>query len=197
MINQQASDRARPNFACTILLAVLAIGIGLQWIFWSDILETRQMVAARQQLLESLSQIADRVKVGASVTNREVPRQNAYLPGETDTIAAADLQTRVLKVAESFSATVFSAQVRPRAVNDGSGTTGTDNALGQRIDLELTFDAHINDVQKILFQLETGFPAIFVGETHIRPARSPETGEAMVDDPTLHVVLAIYGFWRK
>ena len=190
---------AWPMLASTLLLLALVVGGGgLQWIYWQDVLDTRERIAERQDLIAGLAQSAARLRANPAAAAVMAPNASAYLAGETDTIAAADFQARVLRLVESHPAIVFSTQVRSQPIDEVHTDTAPQPAApGQRINLELTFDAHMADVQAILFEIETGLPVMLVAETQMQPVRSAQVGESPDEDPALHVRLALYGFWRK
>lgn len=178
-------------------LALILIGGAIEWSLWQDVFATKDMIAARQDLIAGLQRSADRLTATASGHTARTPTASPYLPGETDTIAAAEFQADVLKILEDHKATVFSAQVRPQPVDAADGQAPADATSGQRINLEVTFDARNVDLQAILFAIETSRPVLLISDMKMQPARATEGRETRDEDPVLHVVLGVYGFWRK
>lgn len=191
-----SAGSAKP-LSVVAFLVLLLIGGAVEWSLWQDVFATRDMIAARQDLIAGLKRSAERLTATAAGQTTRQPTASPYLPGETDTIAAAEFQADILKILEANKATVFSAQVRPQAIDAADGQTQTEETTGQRINLEVIFDARNVDLQKILFTIETGRPVLMIADMKMQPARTTEGAEARDEDPVLHVVLGVYGFWRK
>ncbi|KQP93243.1 hypothetical protein ASF60_14965 [Methylobacterium sp. Leaf113] len=180
-----------------LLLALLGGGGIAQWSFWTGIQETRAQIAEREVLNAGLKRSTERLLPEAASPDAASPRPKLYLSGETDTIAAAALQTHVLAILEANAAVIQSTRVHPSAPTERGPDASTEAEAGRRINLEVTFDARITDLQRILFQLETQSPALFVAELQIRPLRPIGARNPSEDDPVLHVVLALFGFCRN
>lgn len=191
-----SAGSAKP-LSVAAFLALLIGGGAIEWSLWQDVFATRDMIAARQDLIAGLKRSVDRLTATAAGQTTRTPTASPYLPGETDTIAAAEFQADALKILETSKATVFSAQVRPQAIDAADGQPPTDETAGQRINLEVIFDARNVDLQRILFTIETGRPVLVISDVKMQPARATEGAETRNEDPMLHVVLGVYGFWRK
>lgn len=196
IVRLSAGGWTKPLCVATFL-ALILIGGAIEWSLWQDVFVKDDMIAARQDLIAGLQRSADRLTATASGHLGPTPTASPFLPGETDTIAAAEFQADVLKILEANKATVFSAQVRPLAVDAADGQAPADAASGQRINLEVMFDARNVDLQAILFTIETSRPVLLISDMKMQPARATEGGPTRDEDPVLHVVLGVYGFWRK
>ena len=193
------SDPALPAVAWPVSLSLAALGLLLGlggimvWTYTADLLETRAAVADRSAELELLQKAISR-RLGDKAQAPDAGSQRSpYLTGETETIAAAELQTLVLKLVEATPASVLSAQVRPKPVLDAA--TAADKG-DRQVDFELAFDARMADFQSILFAIETDLPAVFVDEMQLQPAKAALPGEAVDLDPLMHVVLTMHAYWR-
>src|SRR5690606_27799322 len=82
------------------------------------------------------------------------PAAGATISASTETIAASELQKRILVLLESAGGAVQSVQAEP--VKDAA-------AEGLRkLVAQLVFDSTIAELQRLLFDLETGAPLMFV-----------------------------------
>ena len=179
-----------------LLLVLLGGGGSLQWLSWTRIRETREQIAAREDLTVQLKQSAKRLLPVAASPDAASSRPNLYLTDKTDTIAAAALQTYVLGILEANAAAIQSTRVSSSPPAERSPEAPAEAGTGRKINLEVTFDGRIAGIQRILFQLETGSPALFIAELQMQPLRTIAPGNEPDADPVLHVVLALYGFWR-
>jgi hypothetical protein len=195
---QPATARQR-LFAVALLVVLLAFGGFATISYWQDVIDAEAQIQARETLAEGLNRGAARITTDASHASGPSEQQNPYLVGETETIAAAQFQTLVLSTVEPTGSTVFSTQVKARPATDTPIETSpaTGEVQDRQIDLEMVFEAHIAEMQRILFTLEQGSPCIFVDELQLQPAKTPQSTEAVDPDPLLHVVLTLHSFWRS
>ena len=65
----------------------------------------------------------------------------------------------------------------------------------RRLNAQITFDGSIGALQRVLFDLETAKPYVFIDSLNVQPtsaaARGPELGE------TLRVTLAASSYWKN
>jgi len=192
------------SLAVAVFVALMLVGGVVSWTFWQGIFDARSDIDAREDLVAGLQRAQSRLSPESAHPGETGEVRNPYLTGETETIAAANLQTLVLQVAEAAGTTVSSAQVKPRAVIDqpaapepADASAADKGAADRQIDMEVIFDGKIADIQKVLFTLETGLPYIFVDEMQMQPTKPSQPGEAEEPDPQLHVVLTMHAFWRS
>lgn len=191
--------RRLPSLA---LLGALLLGGG--GLLASDLLALREAdgeIAAKEALLASLRRASERAVVAAAGAEREA-EESPFLPGETETIAAAALQSTVLGAIEARKASVVSAEARVRERAGPSGADGAEEArpsgieaTDRPIDLDVAFDAGIADLQAILFRLETGRPMVVVDTLRLQPAR--DASGKIAADPLLHAAMTAHGYWRE
>lgn len=85
-------------------------------------------------------------------------RGGYYLEGNTPTLAAATLQRRVTQLVGRFGASVVSTQVLPSAEEGGF----------QRIGLRVHARGALDALRRVLYELETGEPYLFLGSLRVR-----------------------------
>ena len=191
-----SATAARP-LSLAALLVLLLGGGAVEGLLWQDVAAMQDMIAARQDHVAGLKRWAERLTAPVAGSVTRTPAASPFLPGETDTIAAAEFQAQVLKILEDNKATVLSAQVRLQAFDATHDRTPLDEATGQRIKLDVIFDVRNVDLQKILFMIETGRPILVISDLKMQPALPTDGRDTRAEDPDLHVVLGILGVWRK
>lgn len=109
----------------------------------------------------------------------------AYLSGDNDALAAAQLQARVRQVIDTHGATLTSTQIL-----DASDVEGF-----RKLAVSVRMSAQIEALQRILYDLETGSPVLFIDTldvvsppTSAMPDRTPATL------PPLSISLNVSGF---
>ncbi len=111
----------------------------------------------------------------------------AEISAPTETIAASDLQKRLLEVAAASAVIVHSIQAQV-------GAEATPQQL-RRITAELTFDGKIESLQQFLFEVETNVPFIFVDTVRAQPL--PTHAKKGLEDITLRVTLTASSNWKS
>jgi general secretion pathway protein M len=161
------------------LLGVVALGLMLSL----GNSELQSDYAAKAQLLDGLRQAgaARMAKAGVSAA------QAAAILAPTETIAASELQKQIVDRLMSAGGSVQSAQAEParEATSDGF----------QRLVARLTFDSSITALQRLLFDLETGTPFMFVETLAAQPA-APSFPDGRAGD-ALRVTLVISSYWKS
>jgi general secretion pathway protein M len=114
------------------------------------------------------------------------PATEGVISAPTGTIAASELHKSVLASLEKAGGTVHSIQAEATTEAFGEGL--------RRLNAQITFDGSIEALQRVLFDLETTKPYVFVDSLNVQPtsaaARGPELGE------TLRVTLAASSYWK-
>ena len=108
------------------------------------------------------------------------------MSGLTETIAASDLQKRLLELAAGCGIAVHSIQAQVNA-------DSTPQQL-RRIGSELTFDGRMESLQQFLFEVETNVPFIFVDAMSVQPL--PAEARKGPDDTMLRVILSASSYWK-
>jgi general secretion pathway protein M len=109
----------------------------------------------------------------------------AAVSAPTETIAASELQRQILERAESGGSVVHSVQAEP--VKDA--------AVGglRRLVAQLSFDSSTTGLQRLLFDLETGTPFMFVDALVVQPTAASVPGTRTGDK--LRVNLSVTSYW--
>lgn len=169
-------------------LAVLLVAIAAATGFWAHGVHEglRGELAAKEDLLDQLKRSGPRRLTAARPD--DIDRRDPYLPGETETIAAAQLQKRVRSVVEGAGGRVFSSQLLLKTEGD---------APDRRIELQIVFEGAIETVQAALFEIETGAPFGFVDELAMQPARSEQVTDPAETGRVLRTTLTVSSYWRR
>jgi hypothetical protein len=172
-------------------LAVMSYGVIIvlalaSWLFCSfDNTKLEAELDAKQQTLDQLRGRTAGILSGAS---RNAPKGAAGpMTAPTETIAASELQKRLLDVAANCDVVVHSIQSQ---VN----LDPNDEKL-RRISSELTFDGTTEALQQFLFKVEVNVPFIFVDRLSVQPSnQDPANAEA---DTKLRVALTTSAYWKS
>jgi general secretion pathway protein M len=168
-----------PLIAAVLYLA--AIGLFLT-AFSMAMLDINDQVRTAQQTSEVLQQLRSRagrtVPVQANATE-----SNPFLEGTTLTVASAALLQRVNGAITAVGGSVQSSQV-------DITTGGKDGIVGLLISFELEQPA----LQKLLFDLETGSPMLFIDQIDIQSPQSTPVSDDRANQ--LRVSLNASGRWR-
>lgn len=147
-------------------------------------LELQGEHAAKVQLLDGLR----RTGVDGGTKAPTPAAQSAALQAATETLAASELQKQIvdrLRTAGAFAQSVQAEPMREAAAVDGL----------QRLTAKLTFDGSIATLQRLLFDLETGLPFMFVDTLAVQPT-SVSTAGAGAED-RLRVTLVMSAYWTS
>ena len=133
---------------------------------------SRRPGKAYEQQLEVLSQ-------------RQAGR-GVYLTGETDSLAAAELQDRVREVIRQQGAKLRSIQILPVKADGGF----------QKVTVRVQFSATLSKVHSILYDLEAEKPFAFVDNLDIRNRRGTRRSATENLDPELMIRFDLSGYLR-
>lgn len=109
-----------------------------------------------------------------------------YLSGDTDALAAAELQDRVREVIRDHGAKLRSIQILPVKA-DGNF---------QRVTVRVQFNGTLAAVHRVLYDLEARKPFAFVENLDIRNRRGTRRNAAENQDPELMIRLDLSGYLR-
>jgi general secretion pathway protein M len=184
------SHRTTPRhagLAAAAYLLVLAATVGWGVTGWVAIDELRAEIEAKQHVLAEFARRAATQAPARADTARSQMHEGAAIPAPTETVAASALQKQILERLETAGGTVHSVQAEP--VKDASPDAS------RRLVAQLTFDCSIAGLQRLLFELETGVPFVFVDSLAVQPATSPVPGARMGD--RLRVALSVSSYWMQ
>lgn len=108
----------------------------------------------------------------------------AFLLAPTLGQASALLQAHVDKLIAAQHASVASSAAQPTLREDASDV----------LRLRATFDMRLAALQRVLHELETGAPYVFVDALSIAPLRGSGRG---AEEPILRVTLDLRALWRR
>jgi len=174
------------------LVAVAAfVGLALALILWVAVylvathdlqaefeIKTRTLDVLRRQTLPKLPGNASAVQPDARA---------AVISAPTETVAASELHKAILVSLERAGGAVHSIQAEATTDVIGDGL--------RRLNAQLTFDGSIDALQKVLFDLETAVPYIFVDSLLVQPAATATSGTQ--GGETLRVTLVTSSYWKS
>jgi len=151
--------------------------------------QSEDAVAEAQELLAGYRSVAARRDVLEAQLAALSARQDdsgLYLAGATDALAAAALQDHVKGAIEGSGGNLRSIQILP----------GEDDEGFRRVGVRAQLTATVNDLLRILHEIEGGTPFLFVDalEVNNRRARRRSRDEPETMDPVLLVRLDVAGY---
>lgn len=185
MIAAQVSSPRQMRFAVGAFFGVFLVVILWGMAFQLANSDLQNQFDTKNRVLGSLKGTAlpDVSGKGESVT---VPRL-AVISATTETVAASKLQKNILTSLEETGGSIHSIQAEATA-------DATDDGL-RRLNAQTTFDSSMESLQKILFELETAVPFIFINSVVVQPAPTSASGAKPWE--TLRVTLAASSYWKS
>lgn len=173
-----------------VALAGALVVAAVAWLAWGwlarEALEERIAVQASQ--LAHLDRRLAALNAEEGQTQGEGAAPPAvYYPGATAPIAAASVQRTVDSIIDDAGGRLIESQLLPITEADPDG---------HRIDLRTSFEATIDSLQSILFEIETRRPIMLVRSLSVRSFVAVGRNDADEDDPLLQVSLVVAGFWE-
>lgn len=172
--------------AVALLVGMVLLALGAGFWAWQGVEAATAERDARLDLYDTLRR-ANPQRLPAGLAG-EIDRRDPYLAGESETLAAADMQKRIRGLIEAAGGEVFSAQLLLKS----EGETPE-----RRIELQVVFEAGIEAIQKALYEIETGAPFGFVDELAIQPARGVSTEKPEEEGRLLRSTLTVTSYWRR
>jgi general secretion pathway protein M len=120
---------------------------------------------------------------------QESAKVGGYLKGSSDALAAAELQDHARAVIESAGGDLRSTQILPAGATDSKVPV-------RRATLRIQLAIDIKGLQKVLYQLETGQPYLFVDELTVRQQRIRRRSKEPEQEPVLDVSFEVFGYVR-
>ena len=181
-----AATLSSPRHSAIAVAAFLGVLIGT--IVWSIMLDDRDL----QSQFELKGQVMDRLRAQTGVTSRsDGPARflatDMVIAAPTDTLAASDLQKKVLEFLEKAGGSVHSiqAEITHEVAEDGL----------RRLNAQITFDSSAQTLQKVLFSLETAVPFIFVDSLNVQPM--PASASSTNVGARIRVTLVASSYWKS
>jgi general secretion pathway protein M len=135
--------------------------------------------ALDRELKSVKAQLADIRQVQAA--------QSGFLDGANDSLATAQLQSRVKTIIETSGGELRSTQVLPVR----------DEGKFRRIIVRGQMAANIAAMQRIFYDIESASPYLFLDNIDIRARPSPRAQDNVPTDPMLDVRFDLYGYVRE
>jgi general secretion pathway protein M len=168
-----------PAVPTTVYVAlVVVLGI-VAWMATSDLLDQRQAVAQAEELLAQL----DRGRQSAAPHSEAgTPQGSPFLEGPTVTVAGAALLQRVAGAVTKAGGNILSSQVDVKEAQQKAGL----------VSMVASLELGQPDLQKVLYDLESGMPYLFVDQLTVQAPDTLTRGEG----GRLRVVLGVSGQWQ-
>lgn len=121
----------------------------------------------------------------------ELHRQGAtaagYLEGQNETLVAAALQERLKSAVAQTGGRLNSTQV----------LAGKKNGKTERVAVRGQMQMTVAALQRVLYELESGSPYLFIDNLDVRPMVNPRGPQASDADGLLDVHFDVYGYLRS
>ncbi len=179
--------------AVALLGAVLVAGYGL--VAAPVIAAYREVgrgIEQSQLLLQRYRRLASQQpQLSARLAELEQRAANAggYLKGPSDALAAAELQDHVRAVIEGAAGGLRSTQILPAGATEPT-------VAARRAALRIQLGIDIKGLQKVLYELETGQPYLFIDQLTVRQERRRRRSNEPEQEPVLDVSFEVYGYVR-
>jgi general secretion pathway protein M len=154
--------------------------------------EVGQEIEESQLLLQRYRSLASqRPELSARVADLEqqAAKVGGYLKGPSDALAAAELQDHARAVIEGAGGSLRSTQILPASAVDSK-------VPARRAALRIQLSIDIKGLQKVLYQLETGQPYLFVDQLTVRQQRMRRRSKEPEQEPVLDVTFEVFGYIR-
>jgi general secretion pathway protein M len=139
----------------------------------------------KSQSLDALKrQTVPKLPGGGNISRS--PTRAEVIAAPTETIAASELQKAVLALLERAGGVVHIIQAEATSDVTGEGL--------RRLNTQITFDGSMDALQKVLFDLETAIPFIFVESVLVQPTATAAPGAKIGE--TLRVTLVASSYWK-
>lgn len=173
----------RQVIALSVAFALIALCILGTWFAVAARDDALQELAERQAQLAQIETAQTRRGTTVAATPVNAP-EAAFLNASTAALAGAQLQANLTRLVAAQHANLASSGIldSPRA------------EAGEVVRLQVSFDMGLIALQKLLYEIETRTPYIFVEALAIQP----RDGMQMADgEPLLHVTIGVRALWRR
>lgn len=155
--------------------------------------EVSREIEELQQLLQGYRSLASqRPELGARLADleRQAAKVGGYLKGPSDALAAAELQEHARAVIEGARGSLRSTQIL------SVGAANSKVVPVRRATLRIQLGIDIKGLQKVLYQLETGQPYLFVDQLTVQQQRIRRGSKEPEQEPMLDVSFEVFGYVR-
>jgi general secretion pathway protein M len=174
-----------------VLSVAVLVTLVLGMVIWSvtylvEMRDWQSEYDVKSQSLDSLKrQTAPKLPGGGNVS--KLPAHGAVISAPTETIAASELQKAVLALLERAGGVVHTIQAEATSDVTGEGL--------RRLNTQIAFDSSMEALQKVLFELETAIPFVFVDSLLVQPTATAAPGAKAGE--TLRVTLVASSYWKS
>jgi general secretion pathway protein M len=185
------SPSVRRLLALAILAGLLLLGTsGVTWVV-DQRQESQNAAEQLQAAITRRDQTTSKVaQLEAELTQLKQHQTSAvgFLQSGNESLAAAELQSRVKSSVEAVHGELRSTQILP----------GREESGFRRVAIRGSIAVDIRQLQRIFYQLESSTPFLFLDNVEIR-ARSVSRGRGagQGDNPMLDVRFDVYGYLRR
>jgi hypothetical protein len=175
-----------------VLVAVAVfVGLALAVILWGAV----YLVATRnlQTEFETKSQTLNLLKrqtqprLSSGGNGVQPAASAAVISAPTETVAASELHKAILAALERAGGSIHSIQAEATTDVAGEGL--------RRLNAQITFDGSNATLQKVLFDLETAIPFIFIDSLLVQPTAT--AGPATRPGEALRVTMVASSYWKN
>lgn len=192
-MNTMVSPRLSRLLALALLIAALAVPyLAVVRPFVAELAANRELLAEQAALRERYGRIAaNSAGLGERLDAlREQPvAEHAYLEGASESLVAAELQSRVKSAVQSNGGTLNSTQI----------LDATTEAGFRRLAVRVRMSASTDALPKVLYALESSEPFLFIDNVDInaRTVRRRETGgKGETETVELIASFDLFGYMR-
>lgn len=184
---------ARASAPRQAFLAVAAlVGLFVAAILWGTVylVAMRDLQTAFETKTRTLNILKRQTqqRMSGSTDNVQSAGRAVVISAPTETVAASELHKTILASLEQAGGAIHSIQAEATSDVVGDGL--------RRLNAEINFDGSIGALQKVLFDLETAVPFIFVESVLVQPT-STTAPDAKAREATLRVTLVASSYWKS
>ena len=186
MITTQLSSRRQALGAVAAFFGLLLAVLLWSVTFVKANADLQRQFDAKSRVLDSLR---GQALPNATVDGKALALtpQSTVISAPTETIAASELHKSILRSLEQAGGAVHSIQAEATTDSTGDGL--------RRLNAQINFDGSIETLQKVLFDLETALPFVFVDSIVIQIAPTSTLGAKA--GQSLRVTLVASSYWKS
>jgi general secretion pathway protein M len=186
----QLSPAVSRILAVGLLLAALALLWGLVGApLLNAHADAERTIERLQPLLERSRTVERDITVLQAEVRQAKERRNSpggFLDGPNESIAGAQLQTRLKLAVERASGDLRSSQVLP----------GRDDGVFRRVTVRGQVLMNLASLQRVVYDLEASLPYLFLDNIDVQQG-GDSRGNKQPDDPVLDVRIDVSGYMRR
>jgi general secretion pathway protein M len=166
--------------AIVALVAVLIVGMATPIVTVMAHADAAQSLAEDEIILQNFERAYLHGKHAKAAWQPSVAPMTAFLEAPTSGLASAQVEAYLARLVAMHDGSLISSSVLLGGRGDAASA----------IRIQATIDISYNDLQGLLFGLETGVPYVFVDAMTLQTASNSEA-------TTMHVTLTLRALWRR